>query len=121
MYQAESGFTLIELMVVMTIVAILTAIAVPEYQQYRARSFDLRALSDLRNVAIAEEAYFLDTERYLSCSDSACSVLPGVVALSQGVTLQITASSTSFTGTATHDQGTGKNYSWDSIGGGLLH
>ena len=121
MVHGESAFTLIELLVVMTIIGILTAIAVPEYQSYRARSFDLRALSDLRNVAIAEEAYFLDSEQYLSCEGLSCSNLPGIVALSQGVSLQITATDTNFTGRASHRQGSGREYLWDSLQGGLLH
>ena len=117
---SQNGFTLIELMVVMTIIGILTAIAVPEYQAYRARSFDMRALSDLRNVAIAEEAYFLDSEQYLSCVNGECSLLPGITQLSQGVALQIVATDTDFTGTATHSQGSGKEFQWDSLRGGLL-
>ena len=117
---SDQGFTLIELLVVMTIVAILSAIAVPQYQAYRARGFDIRALNDLRNVAVAEEAYFLDTEKYISCSDAACTALPGIAQLSKGVTLQIAGGATSFTGSATHSQGTGKTYQWDSDSGGLL-
>ena len=120
MNNTEAGFTLIELLVVMTIVAVLTAVAVPEYQAYRARSFDIRALSDLRNVAIAEEAYFLDTERYLSCTGDICSSLPGIAALSDGVNLEMLASATSFTGSSTHGQGSGKEYRWDSVAGGLM-
>ncbi len=54
------GFTLLELLVVIAIVSILSAIAVPQFSAYRQRSFDVRARQDLHNVAIAEEAYFLD-------------------------------------------------------------
>jgi type IV pilus assembly protein PilA len=65
---SPQGFTLIELLVVMAIVSILTAIAVPQYDAYKKRSFDLRAATDLHNIATAEEAYFMDNEEYLSCS-----------------------------------------------------
>ena len=114
-----AGFTLIELLTSLTIIAILTAIAVPQFSDYRKRAFDTRAESDLRNVAIAEEAYFLDAERYLSCQQQTCTALPGIAKLSDGVTLTITAQANSFTGTATHPLGSGTTLQWDSENGGL--
>ncbi|NBW39594.1 prepilin-type N-terminal cleavage/methylation domain-containing protein [bacterium] len=119
MNSRTSGFTLLELMITMTIVAILSAIAVPQFNDYRARGFDLRAMSDLRNVAIAEEVYFLDEEQYLSCSNETCANLPGVSSLSQGVNIEILAGDTGFTGSAFHPKGTGKVFAWDSLQGGL--
>jgi len=119
----EKGFTLIELLVVIAIIGILAAIAIPQFAEYRKRGFDSRAKSDLRNVATAEEAYFVDNERYISCADAAtCSTtLPGVPSLSAGVTLAMVATSataTFFTGTSTHPKGTA-TFSWDSSLGGL--
>ena len=113
------GFTLLELMVAMAIVALLTSLAAPQYREYRQRGYDLRALSDLRNVAIAEEVYYFDSETYLSCSDSECEELPGIASLSEGVTLEISADEDTFTGTARHPLGSGKVYLWDSARGGL--
>lgn len=114
------GFTLIELLVVMTIVSILTAFAVPEYQHYKKRGFDLRAEFDLRNVAIAEEAYFMDHEEYYPCTNAECTELPGIAKLSDGVTLNITTTDTSFQGSSSHPQGTGKTFHYDSEQGGFL-
>lgn len=119
--KTDSGFTLLELLVVIAIVAILSAIAVPQFNAYRQRSFDVRARSDLHNVAIAEEAYFLDAERYQSCAGTGCSVLPGITAISKGVELEITANDQSFTGTSTHITGSGKIFTWDSDRGGLMN
>jgi len=115
----EHGFTLLELIITMAIVAILTAVAIPEYKEYKARAFDIRAQSDLRNVALAEEVYFLDFERYRSCATGNCSALPGIATLSDGVTLAITATTSGFTGEASHDKGSGKLFVWDSSSGGM--
>lgn len=115
------GFTLIELLVVMGIVSALIAVALPKYSTYRAHAFDSRAEMDLRSVAMAEEAYFLEEEKYLSCSDSACSQLPGIQRLSEGVKLSVTASDTGFKGTASHPRGSGKQFVWDSASGGMTN
>jgi prepilin-type N-terminal cleavage/methylation domain-containing protein len=115
----EKGFTLIELLVVVAIIGILAAIAIPQFAAYRSRGFDARAKSDLRNVATAEEAYFADNEIYKDCTSAGCNVLPGVSALSNGVTLQITATTTGFTGTSAHPKGTGVTCRWNSSQGGL--
>jgi len=117
----EEGFTLIELLVVIAIIGILAAIAIPQFAEYRKRGFDARAKSDLRNVATAEEAYFVDAESYLTCDQDSCpGALPGITALSTGVVLDIDASAvTSFTGSSSHPQGTGVSCAWDSAAGGL--
>ncbi|MBX7138791.1 MAG: prepilin-type N-terminal cleavage/methylation domain-containing protein [Oligoflexia bacterium] len=119
MKRNEKGFTLIELLVVIAIIGILAAIAIPQFAEYRARGFDARAKSDLRNVAGAEEAYFADQEVYLDCTNAGCADLPGIASLSDGVTLQMTAAATAFTGTSTHPKGTGVTCNWDSANGGL--
>lgn len=113
------GFTLLELLVVLTIIGILSAITVPQYNAYKRRGFDARALSDLRNVAIAEEAHFMDEEEYLSCVDDECSTLPGIPGISEGVTINMAANGDTFTGVASHLNGTGKVFTWDSERGGL--
>jgi prepilin-type N-terminal cleavage/methylation domain-containing protein len=116
----ERGFSLIELLVVMGIISTLIAVALPRYASYRANAFDSRAETDLRSVALAEEAYFLDNDKYLACSGQSCSGLPGIKKLSAGVVLSIATTDTGFQGSASHPRGSGKVFRWDSEQGGLL-
>ena len=62
--QNESGFTLIELLVVVAIIGILAAIAIPQFAAYRKRGHEAQVKSDLRNAAVAEEAYFAAESAY---------------------------------------------------------
>jgi prepilin-type N-terminal cleavage/methylation domain-containing protein len=52
------GFTLLELLVVTSIIGILASIAIPQYASFRARGFDSMVSSAVRNVATGEEAYY---------------------------------------------------------------
>jgi len=56
----DEGFTLIELMVVVLIIAVLVAIAIPSFLGFRARAQDRAAQSDLRNVLLSEKAEWTD-------------------------------------------------------------
>jgi type IV pilus assembly protein PilA len=95
MYKKEEGFTLIELMIVIAIIGILAAIAIPQFNAYRARSFNAAANTDLRNAMTAEEGYFTDFDTYTSSAAN----LTGSYGLttSSGVVLTLTADSTSYT------------------------
>jgi type IV pilus assembly protein PilA len=62
--QDDKGFTLIELMVVVLIIAILIAIAIPTFLGLRRRAQDRAAQSDLRNGLTAAKAYYTDGETY---------------------------------------------------------
>lgn len=59
----KKGFTLIELLIVVAIIAILAAIAVPNFLEAQVRSKVSRVKSDMRSVATALEAYSVDTNR----------------------------------------------------------
>lgn len=58
------GFTLIELLIVVAIIAILAAIAVPNFLEAQIRSKVSRSLSDMRSLATAIESYMIDANQY---------------------------------------------------------
>ncbi len=66
MLKNKKGFTLIELLIVVAIIAILAAIAIPQFSQYRIRGYNSAAASDLRNTKIALEAFKTDWQVYFS-------------------------------------------------------
>ena len=63
---AEEGFTLIELMVVVLIIAILIAIAIPQFLGARSRAQDAAAKSNLRNGLTAEKTAYTDNQAYIN-------------------------------------------------------
>jgi len=62
--RSKKGFTLIELLIVVAIIGILAAIAIPQFSAYRVKSYNTAAASDLKNVKTALEAYYADNQRY---------------------------------------------------------
>ena len=60
----DEGFTLIELMVVVLIIAILLAIAIPTFLGARERAQDRAAQSNLRNALTAEKTHYTDNQTY---------------------------------------------------------
>jgi type IV pilus assembly protein PilA len=101
----EKGFTLIELMIVIAIIGILAAIAIPNFISYRMRAFDADAQSAIKNLMTAEEAYFADNAIYTDT----ISTLPGFTQSSQ---IEIVVSLTSTTGYAVSARHTSSENTW---------
>ena len=62
------GFTLIELMIVVIIIGILAAIAIPKFSSNREKAYITQMKSDLRNLATAQEGYFQDWQTFATAT-----------------------------------------------------
>src|SRR5258705_11204764 len=72
-------FTLNELLVVTSIIGVLASIAIPQYASYRARSFDSKVMSAVRNAATGEEAYYATNQGYTGNTAQLPAMVPGDV------------------------------------------
>ena len=64
MPRPRAAFTLIELLVVVVIIGILAAIAIPKFQNTKGKANAAALRSDLRNLAVAQEAYYFEMKAY---------------------------------------------------------
>jgi type IV pilus assembly protein PilA len=62
--KGEKGFTLIELLIVVAIIGILAAIAIPQFSAYRQKAYNSAAQSDLKNLKTGMEAYMADNQEF---------------------------------------------------------
>jgi len=110
----QKGFTLIELLVAVAILAILTAIAIPSYQQYIVRSNRSSAQAFMVNVENREKQYMLDARAYWPVSSGTMVndfntlgvVMPDKVSKNYDVLVAVTSAPPAFTITASPKAGT---------------
>ena len=103
MLKLRKGFTLIELLIVVVIIGILAAIAIPKFANTKQKAYITAMKSDLRNLVTAEEAFFSDSSHYTNLIDTThlkFQPSTGVVLLPA----QITAGPGYWSATATHSQ-----------------
>ena len=80
MLRFRRGFTLIELLIVVVIIGVLAAIAIPKFQNTKGKANTASLKSDLRNMATAQEAYYYDHNTYTNNLTALnISLTPGVV------------------------------------------
>ena len=107
MQRSSKGFTLIELLIVVVIIGILAAIAIPKFASTKDKAYVAAMKSDLRNLATYEEQYAADNQgAYFGGTATSASPLQGFTP-SQNVTINATMVAgppPSWTATATHSQ-----------------
>ena len=94
--QDKKGFTLIELLIVVVIIGILAAIAIPKFSATREKAYFAAMKSDLKNLASQQEIWYSDSYAYSTATTDLSFTN------SDGVLVTIAATSSGWSGTATH-------------------
>ena len=112
MLRNTKGFTLIELLIVVVIIGILAAIAIPQFASTKEKAFDATAKSDVRNAMASQEAYFADDQTY-----APAAMATGSFTTSSGIDISASAASAGgYAITASHAS-SGNTY-WVQVGTG---
>ena len=122
MQRAKKGFTLIELLIVVVIIGILAAIAIPKFANTKEKAYVASMKSDLRNLVTAQEAYFSDNNSMYAASTTNLGTnykpstgITVTIANSTGTGWAATATSVSTAKTCTITLGSGSTQEGDPL------
>ena len=116
----KKGFTLIELMIVIAIIGILAAIAIPQFSVYRTRALNESAESDLKNFCTGQEAYFVDEGTYTSTVGNLTVSSYGLFT-SDGVTVTCNSGTTTYYNMSARHSSGDITYTVRGPGGSIIH
>ena len=108
----SKGFTLIELMIVVAIIGILAAIAIPNFLTYQCKSRQAEAKTNLGGIRVSQEAYFAEFDTYTGVWDNLGFAVKG----NQRYSYTIGGGATTFGATADGTQGTVSDDEWRMSG-----